>query len=226
MNPLISSQQAYFFSHHGYIEFDEVFSSAECDTLQAHLHAALFARLKRSIAHIPPHELYVNGRDLWRQKQELQTLLLSRKMTSFAFGLTHKTSLHLACDQWIPSSEQSRAVKAKDLFSIQGLSFVYFIRLTAPSESEVITSTFQLEPGLIPLPSQRGAILVVNPNLLLNWPRFSLYQTDLYAVAYALPNAVYYHNKEDPCNSQLKTLGYNFGDRLVHAHHPLIQHSK
>jgi len=35
--------------------------------------------------------------------------------------------------------------------------------------------------------------------------------------------AVYFHNLEDPCNHDLKALGYNFGDRLIPARHPLIR---
>ncbi len=223
MNPLISPQQAYFFNNHGYIELEGILSPAECDELQAHIDAALFSRLKRSLSRIPPEELYANGRDLWRAKEALKTLLLSKRMTAVALGLSNKPSLHLAFDQWIPPQTWPHSAKGKDLFSIQGLTCLYFIRFTEPEESETPASTFGLEPGLIPLPAKRGNLLALNPNLLLNLPKLSLHKASLYAIAYALPTAVYCHNGEDPCNHQLKTLGYNFGDRLTHAHHPLVR---
>ncbi len=223
MNPLISSQQAYFFNHHGYIELEEILSSDECDEVQEHIDAALFSRLKSSLSRIPPKELYAHGRDLWRAKEALKALLLSKRMTALALGLSNKPSLHLACDQWIPSQTWPHSVKSKDLFSIQGLACIYFVRMTEPSESETAAATFGLEPGLIPLPAKRGSLLAVNPNLLLNLPKLSLHEANLYAVAYALPRAVYCHNGNDPCNHELKALGYNFGDCLTHVHHPLVR---
>jgi hypothetical protein len=223
MNPLISSQQVYFFNNHGYLELEEIFSSAECDELQTHIDAALFSRIKRSLSRIPGEELYMNGRDLWRSKEALKTLLLSKRMTAVALGLTNKSSLHLACDQWLPPLTWLESEKTKDLFSIQGLACVYFIRLSAPIEPETLNATFGFEPGLIPLPAKRGNLLAVNPNLLLNLPKLSLHAAGLYAVAYAFPNAVYFHNSKDPCNHLLKAFGYNFGDRLTHTHHPLVR---
>lgn len=223
MNPLISSQQAYFFNNHGYLELEDMLSPAECDELQAHIDAALFSRLKRSLPRIPEEEIYANGRDLWRAKEALKTLLLSKRLTAIPLGLSNKSSLHLAFDQWMPPLTWKESGKVKDLFSIQGLACVCFIRLTDPLEDETLHPTFGLEPGLIPLPSKRGHLLAVNPNLLLNLPKLSLYKAGLYLAAYAAPNAVYFHNAKDPCNHQLKALGYNFGDRLTHAHHPLVR---
>lgn len=119
--------------------------------------------------------------------------------------------------------EWPESIKTKDLFSVQGLACVYFIRLSEPKEGEVHASTFQMEPGLIPLPTGKGSVVAIQPNLLLNLPRLSGYLTDLYCIGYALPNAVYFHNAKDPCNHELKALGYQFGDRLNPAKHPLIQ---
>lgn len=223
MNPLVSAQQAYFFNHHGYIEFEAFLSSPECDALQEHVDAALLARCKKSPSRIPQEQQYANGRDLWREKDFLKNLVLSKRFTSLAFGLTNKPTLSLGFDQWIPPLDWPKSVKAKDLFSIQGLSSVYFIRLSAPVEGEILAATFQREPGLIPLPTQRGHLLAVQPQLLLNLPRLAAYQPSLYCVGYAAPHAVYFHNPEDPCNHSLKAFGYNFGDRLIPAHHPLIR---
>lgn len=222
MTPVISSQQAYFFKHNGYIELESLFSPEECAELKTRIESALFGRLKRALRHVSDRDLYVHGRDLWREEEALKHTLLSKKMTSIAFGLTDKPALHLACDQWLPPMSWPRAVGAKDLFSIQGLACVYFLRLEPPLEGEgPRSSTFALEPGLIPLPSKQGSLLILHPNLLLNLPKLSL-TSGLYIAAYASPQAVYHHNSEDPSNHQLKALGYQFGDRLLHAHHPLI----
>lgn len=223
MNPLVSSQQSYFFNHHGYIEFEAFLSPDECEELEKHINAALLAKCKRSPTRIPSEELYANGRDLWRVKDFLKNELLSKRFISLALGLTNKTSLCLGFDQWIPPLNWPKSAKTKDLFSIQGLGCVFFIRFSEPEEGEQIAVTFQREPGLIPLPSQKGHLLAVQPHLLLNLPRFSSYKASLYCIGYAMNQAVYFHNLEDPCNHDLKALGYNFGDRLIPARHPLIR---
>ena len=214
MQPLVSSKQTYFFNQNGYIELESVFSLEECDAVKAHVKAVFLARLKRDPAKVSEAQLYENGRDLWRQENALKLLFL-----------TNKNSLRLACDQWVPKLfKWSEAVKLKDLFSIQGMACAFLIRMTAPIEGETINATFRLEPGLIPLPAQKGNALIVHPNLLLNLPKLALCApTDLYIVAYSFPTAVYIHNSTDPCNAQLKTMGYNFGDCLTNQHHPLIQ---
>jgi|GEM_PF-936686 hypothetical protein len=225
MQPLVSSQQTYFFNQNGYIEFESVFSSEECDELAAHAKAVFLARLKRDPTKISETQLYENGRDLWRQQNPLKLLFVSRKMGSLALGLSNKNTLRLACDQWVPKLfKWSGPTKIKDLFSIQGMACAFLIRMTAPLEGETINATFRLEPGLIPLPAKKGNALIVHPNLLLNFPKLALCApTDLYIVAYSFPTAVYVHNPADPCNSQLKAMGYNFGDCLINQHHPLIQ---
>ena len=223
MNPLISAQQAYFFKTHGYLELEEVLSPSECSELQEHIDAALLSRVKKSLSRVPEESLYLQGRDLWRIQESLKTLLLSKKMTNIALALANKPSLYLAFDQWIPPLSWSEPSKAKDLFSIQGLACIYLIRLSAPKEIEALKPTFGTEPGLIPLPTARGSLLAINPQLLLNLPKLSLYSASLYAVGYALDEAVYFHNAKDPCNHQLKDLGYHFGDRLTHKNHPQIR---
>lgn len=223
MNPLVSAQQASFFRSSGYIEFESLLSSSECDEIQQHIDGALLARCKRNLSWVGSEELYSKGRDLWRSEDLLKTRLLSKRFTNLVFGLTNKPSLCLGFDQWMCPMAWGKSIKTKDLFSIQGLACIYFIRLNEPKEDEISPETFQMEPGLIPLPRQKGHLLAVQPNLLLNLPKLSLYQTGLYCVGYAFSNAVYFHNPQDPCNSELKAFGYQFGDRLTAAHHPIVR---
>lgn len=224
MNPMVSSQQTNYFNQNGYIEFETLLSSAECDTLERQAKTALKSRLKKDLSLFTAAQTYAAGRDLWREIEPLKTFLLSRRMTSVALGLTNKTSLRLGCDQWVPGVyEWPGPAKLKDLLSLQGFTCFFLIRMTPPLESEDPKATFRLEPGLIPIPNLRGNALIVNPNLLLNFPKMALYSpTDLYVIGYTLPTAVYVHNKEDPCNNQLKTMGYNYGDTVNNQYHPLI----
>ncbi len=216
MNPLISAQQSAFFSQNGYIEFENLLSPEECEQIR---NEAVKGKKK-----LTPEQLYIGGRDLWRQSNFLKTLLLSRRMGAIATGLCNKSPLRLGCDQWIPlECKWPSPAKGKDLLSFQGIALLYLIRISPAAEEEKILPTFRYEPGLIPLPASQGSALMVNPNLILNFPKMVLYSpTDLYLVAYTLTNAVYVHNLKDPSNAMLKQLGYNFGDKLKTEHHPLI----
>ena len=208
MRPLITAQQAAFFSQNGYIEFEISFNSEE---LFASIDQILATRKKAS----PSAELYVLGRDLWREAKPLEALFL-RKLASIAQALSGK-QLRFLLDQWIPAGEfEAKAAPFKELFCIQGFELGVFL---SPAE---IPLPLAAPLGLLPLPKTPKTILFVKPTLLLDWPTLSKL-SPVYFGAYGLKNSVYVHNPNDKATHTLKQLGYHFGDVLKNSSHPLLK---
>jgi hypothetical protein len=162
-----------------------------------------------------PHDFAFDAkkRDAFRRNLKLRDFLV-RKIGPLALVLTGKKQLRLACDQLF--TEENRPKKmglVKDLFSIQD-----FALAVALSKAPVIPEK-KSPLGLLPLPSNEKSILFFRPNLLLDWPHVS---SELYIALFALPNAVYIHNPNDPDTNYLKALGYHFGDLLKNESHPQI----
>ncbi|MDE3046634.1 MAG: hypothetical protein KGJ02_08360 [Verrucomicrobiota bacterium] len=197
MTPTLTAQQIGFFAKNGFLELEEVFTSAEWNTLISALSA------------------HPSGRDLWRNIPSLQSLLLSRKLSGLLSSLSDEPSLRLACDHLFPADfSLARPAQLKDFLCIQGLSIAFFLSLAPLSKPE---KTAPL--GLLPFPAKPGNLLFLKPQLLLQWPPAA---APLYLVTYALPSAVYIHNPNDPAALFLKQFGYGYGDRLRTNTHPLL----
>jgi len=216
MKTEITAQQASFFSKNGYIELEGIHFQSE--KIFSSTRKALSHRLKTTsekLSRTPSNELYRQGRDLWRSDNELKSFLF-QKIFPLVADLEDKRSLRIACDQWIPHDYAwDKPCSLKDLFSIQGILAGALICAT---ESKV---PVKASLGLLPLPSNPQSVLFFKSHILLNWPQL-LQATDIYLVAYCLPNAVYIQNPADPCTNDLKQFGYGFGDPLRNEFHPLI----
>ena len=214
MRPLITAQQAAFFTQNGYIELEGLPFDPEAlfTAIQSHLQTESSSPISR----IPATQLYLLGRDLWRKLPLLQTTLL-KTIAPIVSSLTTKT-LRLGSDQWIPAGYPwGRMAPFQEFFSIQGLAIgVLFCtkEVSLPTRAPL---------GLLPLPKNPKSVLFIKPDLLLDWPALERSPaTDLYLATFTHQTAVYVHNPKDPLNNQMKQLGYHFGDALQNHTHPLI----
>lgn len=200
IHPILSAQQASFYTKSRYLELEELLSPLECE--------AFFAMMTPS-------------RDLWRKNPSLKDFLLSRKIAQMALHLTGKSVLQLACDQWFPPDffKEGKTIKFKDFFSIQGIAIVFLMQL----QPGVLKKPAKALPvGLFPFPERgQGCALIVHSDLLISWPPL-VASFGLYAVAFSLSPAIYIQNSNDPAALFLKQLGYSYGDRLTHETHPRI----
>jgi hypothetical protein len=213
----ITAQQTAFFTQNGYIELGGIDLHPELFLAEAKKILDLRCKTPQ-LRPIPAEELYLKGRDLWRESELLKKTLL-QKLFPVISALSSKKLLRLACDQWIfPELIWKKSCSLKDLFSIQGLV------LGALFSSATLTPSLKNSLGLLPLPSQANNILFFKPHLLLDWPQLiQSAPSDLYLIAYALPNAVYIKNSLDPATHYFKQFGYNFGDLLKNEFHPLCE---
>jgi hypothetical protein len=211
MTITLTSQQTSFFNKNGFLELEGLLSSIE--TKKYHL-AILESLEKRK-----SKNFIVQGRDLWRESATLKSLVCSRKLSNIALMLTGKPAVRLACDQWFsPAYSLAKPASLKDLLSVQGILCGMIIQLQ-PGNFEIPEKVSPL--GLLPFPKEQGSVLLIKPSLLLNWPSISA-QLGLYLVVYSESAAVYIQNEQDPAGTELKHLGYGYGDRLNNDNHPVF----
>jgi len=202
----VSQQQSAFFTQNGYIEL----SGIPFDQKKT------FESVQSSFQRNPL------GRDLWREEELLQQLLL-HKLASINTMLVGK-SIRLGCDQWLPLPSLPPApCPTKDLICLQGLALILIFSFNRNTETE---NESRLRPrfaaGIPPCPNNAQNILFVKPHILLDWPMIK--NQDLYLVAYTFANAgVYIRNTKDPGMNFLKKCGYEFGDSLQEKFHPLLK---
>lgn len=203
MRTLITAQQTIFYTQNGYIELAGIPVDAP----------SFFQEIEK-VLQKRKGTTYEQGRDLWRDSSLLKTHL-TKTLKPTVCSLYHKP-LRLALDQWIPKGTTLPKSAFKDLFCIQGFALGF---LFAKDQAE--TSNQSL--GISPFPKEKGNFLFLKPTVLVDWPLLKEPgATDLYFVAYAMDASVFIHNPNDPSTHLLKSLGYNFGDRLRSDSHPYL----
>lgn len=209
MKLLVTAQQSRHFSQLGFVEFEEALSLSLLSTLAPLLSAH------------PPGSV-----DLWMEHPPLKKMLASPPFSTLALSLVRKPLLQLATDEWIGSEgAQRKPGKLSARLSIGAPACALLLRLPGGGPEEPLSSTYQDEPGLLPLPRLPGNLIACKPHLLVNWPALAHFPpTPLYLAFYALPHSArYLDNPQDPARLRLKKLGYGFGDLLRPDTHPLIR---
>lgn len=147
-----------------------------------------------SIEKIAEKTLY--KRDFWRNHPSIKKSIL-HTLSPIALELTKKSSLRLACDQWLESPPKSG--RLQDMFCFQGMAcvFVFYQDISHP-EKETLLDVYE-------------------PSCLAD-----LIPPNAYLVVFAHENGVLIDNPKDPFSIPTRNLGYVYGDRLKNEFHPLV----
>lgn len=203
-----------FFQQNGFIEFEEV--ATGLTELLSLVETSLKQRLSKDPAGCSAEELYQAGRDLWRTSKALQKQIFSRPLAEIAAQLFDQKTLLIGFDQLLKTTQSASfpgfmAAPLCDISSIQPLAGAFLIHLAGdPVPSPLI-------------PQSIHSVVALSPTLPIPWEIFFEvpHQTFL-LIAYALPESLYVHEKRDRHLRALKKLGYGYGDRLKHEHHPIV----
>lgn len=205
-----------FFQKNGYIELESVLTPEEISQLALSADSLLQKRLKDQIEFRSAEELFRAGHDLFREDELLRKKILSHNFAEIGAELFKKKSLHIAYDQLLrtgsaPNYPNKLPSTLNEITSIYPLAGALLIHLSGEK---------------IPLelvPSQPENIMFLSPDLTIPWQQFfQLPHQSYLLIAYAIPESVYVLQKKDPHTHNLKKLGYVFGDRVMHTHHPII----
>jgi hypothetical protein len=222
----ISSAQLQFFLQHHYIEFDDLITAQDVATLKENGQALVAKRLKTSPSKLNQFsntDLFMAGRDSWRENSEAQKILFRPKLGQIATTLFQEKHLQMGYDQWIQTSAAPSPIdqffSLEQISSFNHISGGLIINLGTPLE---ITGSYVF----CPVPKKPGSGLFLSPKLLLDWKTlFNTPHLELLLLVYCPMGVRYTLNSHDPHVHALKRKGYVFGDQVSTLTHPLLYRS-
>lgn len=193
-----------FFGKNGYIEFEGILSAHDVNNLKEAIDYVLTDRLK-NLVNKTPQELFMAGRDVWRDSILIKKWTTSPTLSEIASSLFKIKPLRLAFDQALRT----------------GMSTSPFLKATSLQQ---ISSLRTIIGGLmIPLSEKPGSIVLLSAQYLI--PFDTIFSQQNYCsllIAYSGEKTLYTLDQADPHTHALKRQGYVFGDLLRNDTHPLV----
>ena len=184
-----------FFARHRYIEFDGILSDKEDSELNQAITSLLIKKIQpKPFSDASPRDLYLAGRDLWREDPAIAKISLKKSLAEIAGELFKESELRIAFDQF---QEETFSLSIEQMSSISPI----------------------LGAVAIPLGGQAGRAIYFSASAPLNLHFFS---RQLLIIAYSANKSQYTLNEKDPNTHNLKKIGYAFGDLLKNDTHPLL----
>ena len=222
----------FFYKHH-YIEFEDLLTEVEVESLSRALQETLAKRLhskRETLAKTDIKTLYLSGYDMWRDNPTIQKFVLRPQLAEIASNLTKVRPLRIGFDQLFTASENADHLFKKprtlhQMSSIQGTVCGCILHLSS-SAIPVTQATLAIEEdmtALIPIPKKVGSAIFFNPELPLSLEY--LVETPhvlQLMIVYAEEKGIYAYQETDLHTHAFKKLGYGFGDRLRNATHPIL----
>lgn len=220
-----SSQHREFFTKHHYIEFDELIDKKDIESLKKHADLVLAKRLRLSLEALngkTPQELWMAGRDVWRDDPLIKKTVLRTQLAEIAGSLVHKNALRIAYDQYARSffpseTEPTKALTLQQMSSFQSVSAGLILQLSS-SPSEPPASDY-----FCPYPKDPGSAVFFTADHPLSFaPLLHMKDASLLIIVYCNEKTVYKLEKNDLHTHALKKEGYAFGDLLTNSTHPIV----
>lgn len=210
-----------FFGKNHFIELEELFTKEQVDALNLELDETLNKRVKARkelLAQTKSNAFFVDGYDLWRDNAAIQKMTQKLSIASVVSEIFEACPLRIAFDLLLEKEHSNAPLFSKELplsesSCMQPLTGALFLQLT---DCDGL-------PGSFPLPTKKGNVLLIGPQLVIPWPElFAMPELRLLMIAFGGQNTLYRAEIKDPHSPSLKKLGYVFGDRLSDALHPLL----
>lgn len=192
----LAKEHREFYAHHHYIEFEELLSKEDSEILRKKTEEILTARIKpASLASRTAHELYLAGRDLWRDDLILQKIVFKRTLSEVAAALFKQSFLRVAFDQY---QDEIFPLSLQQMSCLTPLVGALALPLDEKNEGKGIyfSSTKPLS-----LPFCNSPLLII---------------------AYTGKKTQYIFKETDFHTHVPKKLGYGFGDLITNETHPIL----
>lgn len=214
-----------FFSKNHLIEFEEILSSDEADLLSSKIDTLLTS----SLGHIPlknasNKELWAAGRDQWKQDPEIKKIISKSRIGEIASFLFKKKQIRFVYTQSLvtgslkdlPFSENHTLAEISSMDPILG---GVFLSLSSPEET--------LEEELLPdfRKQKKGRALFFSAHLPIPFPElFHQKGQKTLLICFSEQRVRYKMQPLDVHTHALKKLSYTFGDLILEAEAPYLQH--
>ncbi len=212
-----------FFQKEGIIEFEGIFTPEQVAALNQGVDQVLSVRCPKERSY---EKLFMAGRDLWRDNEELRKFVIHGRLTDTVAELVEQRPLRLAYDQLFPAcparvvdNVYTQFLKQQgslaDVSCIEGILCGVMIPLGQGQENEI-------EEGNI-FSSQLGNAIFFQGTKSISFEQMLKHTGQRFLlVAYASTGAIYRHQERDPHTQALKRLGYRFGERLSDKFHLIV----
>lgn len=233
----LSKEHHDFFQNQGYIQFDGFLSKDQIDSLSHSIDKALEHKLnldQSKISSLSAEQLFLQGRDLWRQNDELRKWACQQRFAATAAELTRKRMLRLGYDQLMPGQQpnhlltgsyqqfldQEISLEAMSCVSNVACGLIISLSDGIKKEEEPNASV----QGIDLFPFKTGNAVFVTPQTLINLR--SIFQHTgqrFYFIIYTDQAAWYLLQPCDPHTHDWKQeLGYSFNEKLSDKRHPIV----
>lgn len=236
----IAREHLDFFYQHHHIEFENLLTPQEVDTLKKSMFETLAKRLNTHEEKLKTQSfasLYKAGFDLWRSSDTIKKIVLRPQFAEIASNLVKKKPLRIGFDQafYIPKIFHESKESMPPLFKketslastscLQGIACGLILHLDAPAvPTENLELSIQEDvQKLSPIPRQAGSGIFFSPDAPLSLEHLiSTPGICQILIAYTKDITLYRLCEDDPQTHIYKKMGYVFGDRLKNTSHPLI----
>ena len=213
-----------FFSKNHLIEFEEILSSDEADLLSTKIETLLTS----SLGSVPfkcasNKELWAAGRDQWKQDTEIKKILLKSRIGEIASFLFKKKQIRMAYTQSLVtgSLRDSPFTESHTLEEISSMTPILggvFLSLSPSEETEE-----ELLPDL--RKQKKGRAMFFSSTLPIPFPElFQKQGQKTLLVCFTEARVRYKMQPLDVHTHTLKKCGYTFGDLILEAEAPYLQH--
>ena len=226
MHFAVDSKHLEFFHHHHYIEFEDLLTEREIQTLEKSLKTVMGKRLHtdpKHLSYVEPKTFYLQGYDTWREDPEIQKHVLKPQLAAIASNLTKACPVRIGFDQVFRFCAHSTPFlktpcSLNQMSCLQGLICGCILNLSSPSlVPENTTLPFT------PISRKAGSGIFFRPDLPLSLNSlFSMPNNMQLLITYTADCSLYTHQEQDLHTHTLKNLNYVFGDRLKDSMHPIL----
>ncbi len=215
----LASEHRDFFAKNAFIEFEELLSQDEVESLRQHIDEVLAKRLKIKKSDLDrksAQELFLAGRDLWRDDPAIKKQVAAPRLAEIASVLFKKKNLRLGYDQsW--RTGPITGPPFLENFALQQISCLQTIA------GGLILQLSPSPPPSFPFSHPAGSGIFIKPHFPLPFPSlFQIPRLHLLLIVYCGEKTLYVSEKNDPHTHALKKQGYVFGDLLRNDRHPLL----
>lgn len=213
----VSDEQREFFQIHKSIEFEDLLTPQEIETLDL--------GISRLFSEKNTQEKFEASRDLFKKSDIIKKIAFLRSLSELAQQLQRQRPLRIAYDQYFPSPVQTPLLKPEkyleflknsatlqEISSVQGLVCGALLTL----------SDYPKDPDNI-FPNQRANVVFLHPNALLPLPSLlNQENVEYYLIVFANSKSHYLKNIKDPHSGSFIQTGYASGDKLTDKKNPIV----
>lgn len=239
MKYVVDKEHRSFFQKEGKIEFDGIFTIEQLAFLNEAIDQALVAKSspqQSKLTKCSEEQLFMAGRDLWRDQEELRKFITHGRLTETVAELVEQRPLRIAYDQFFPACPARlfdnayiqflrQSGSLNDVSCIEGIICGVMIPLNKPVKTiePPVTDINTPSENLDVFSSQMGNAVFFQSSKPIDWEHLLKHTGQRYLlVAYAELNATYRLQVRDPHTQLLKRLDYRFGDRLNDKFHLVV----